>query len=76
MNLTFLLFLSFFFFFFFYERSSKPFITKRYTQAWFRRNDGVPIRYRFETRVSLLIKHGGREEEGKGRGGERRGWLV
>lgn len=46
--------------FFFFTRDPVNRLTKRYTQAWFRRNDGIPIRYRFETRVSLLIKHGGR----------------
>lgn len=61
---------------FFFTRDPVNRLTKRYTQAWFRRNDGVPIRYRFRKESVVINKawrEGGRE---KGRGEERRGWLV
>lgn len=59
--------------FFFFTRDPVNRLTKRYTQAWFRRNDGVPIRYRFRKESVVINKawrEGGRRvEEGREEGG-------
>lgn len=58
---------------FFFTRDPVNRLTKRYTQAWFRRNDGVPIRYRFRNESVVINKawrEGGRRvEEGREEGG-------